>query len=165
LSQEANANRSKLELKLAEAQRGLDRLVDAIADGLITKEEAGQRMPNLRTAVETAKAALATAGEPPKVVTLHPKIVDQYLRDLDRLDAMIAADLSAGDDGLANALRAIVDRVSVIPAPARQAPEIRIEGHLETLLKRSFGECPVRGERGSGRGTRTPDPRIMIPAL
>ncbi|MDA9506117.1 hypothetical protein XI09_16045 [Bradyrhizobium sp. CCBAU 11386] len=136
----AIANRSKLEVKLSDAQRTLDRLVDAIGAGVITVEEAGRRMPALRAEVESAKAALASAGEPPKVVTLHPGVVDQYLRDLARLDQLIAGDLSDGDDGLAQALRAIVDRVSVMPAPARQAPEIRIEGHLETLLKQSFGE-------------------------
>jgi hypothetical protein len=61
------------------------------------------------------------------------------------LDQLIAGDLADGDEGRAKALRAIVDRVSVMPAPAQQAPEIRIEGHLETLLKRSFGDCPIPG--------------------
>lgn len=102
-------------------------------------------MPALRTTVESAKADLAAAGEPLKVVTLHPKVVDQYLRDLDQLDQLIAGDLAESDEGLAKALRAIIDKVSVMPAPARQPPEIRIEGHLEILLKRSFGECSLPG--------------------
>lgn len=88
-SAEANANRSKRKLKLGEAQRRLDRLVDAIAAGVITTEEAGQRMPALRSAVETAKAALAAAGEPLKVVTLHPKVVDRYLQNLEALDRIV----------------------------------------------------------------------------
>lgn len=162
----AAAARAKLEVRLADAQRGVDRLVDAIADGVITKEEAGQRMPALRAALETAKAALAASEEPPKVVTMHPKVVDQYLRDLDRLDQLIAGDLAEGDDGLAKALREIVTQVSVMPAPARQAPEIKIEGYLETLLKQTFEDRSVSGgQHGSGGGTRTPDPRIMIPVL
>jgi hypothetical protein len=75
-------NRAKLELKLSEAQRWLDRLIDAIAAGVITTEEAGQRAPTLRAEVESAKAARAAASEP----RLHPGVVNQYLCDLDRLD-------------------------------------------------------------------------------
>jgi hypothetical protein len=147
-SADAIANRSKLEVKLSDAQRTLDRLVDAIGAGVITMEEAGQRMPALRAEVERAKAALAAVGEPPKVVTLHPGVVDQYLRDLAQLDRMIAGDLAEGDDGLAQALRAIVERVSVMPAPARQAPEVRIEGHLAALLNAAFPDCSVPGVNG-----------------
>jgi hypothetical protein len=67
------------------------------------------------------------------VVTIHPRIVDEYLRDLDRLDQLIADDLAAGDDGLVRALGDILTKVTVMPAPTRQAPEIRIDGYLETL--------------------------------
>jgi site-specific DNA recombinase len=147
----AAAARAKLEVKLADAQRGVDRLVDAIADGVITKEEARERMPALRAELAAAKAALASSEEPPKVVAMHPRVVDQYLRDLDRLDQLIADDLAAGDDGLAKALREIVTKVTVMPAPAREAPLIRIGGYLETLLNQSrFDECSAGGERGSG---------------
>jgi site-specific DNA recombinase len=160
-SSAASSARAKLELKLAEAQRGVDRLVDAIAAGVITTAEAGDRMPALRAEVEQAKAALAAAEEPPKVVSLHPKVVDAYLRDLEHLDRLIQGDLADGDEGLAKALRAIVDRVSVMPAPARRAPEIRIEGHLEALLKQSFGECSIPGVSVvAGEGLEPPTPGL-----
>ena len=83
-----------------------------------------------------AKAALAASGAPPKAVTVHPKIEEQYLRNLDRLDQLIAGDLAAGDDGLAKALREIVSSVTVTPS-AEEMPVIKIEGALETLLNRS----------------------------
>ena len=165
-SASAIANRAKLEVKASDAQRGVDRMIDAIVAGTVTQEEAARRMPELRAELAAAKAALAASEEPPKTVAMHPKVVDQYLRDLDRLDQLIAGDLAAGDDGLAKALRDIVTKVSVMPAPARQPFEIRIEGYLETLLKQSlFADRSSGGELGSGGGTRTPDPRIMIPVL
>ncbi len=49
--------------------------------------------------VVAAKSALAASEGPPKIVAMHPRVVDQYLRDLGRLDQLIADDLAAGDDG------------------------------------------------------------------
>ena len=101
-------------------------------------------MPTLPSDSEAAKAALTASKEPRKVVTMRPKVVDQYLRDLDRLD----------------------HKITVMPAPSRQAPEIKLEGYLKALLKQTFEDHPISGGKyGSGGGTRTPDPRIMIPVL
>ena len=123
-------------------------------------------MPVLRSDLEAAKAALTASKEPAKVVSMHPKVVDPYLRDLDRLDQVIAGDLAEGDDGLAKALREFLTKITVMPAPSRQAPEIKLEGYLEALLKQTFEDHPISGGKyGSGGGTRTPDPRIMIPVL
>jgi hypothetical protein len=119
--------------------------------------------PPLREELAAAKTALAASEEPPKVVAMHPKVVEQYLRDLDRLDQLIADDLVAGDDGLAKALREIITKVTVMPAPTRQAPEIRIEGYLETLLKHArFDECSSGGERGSGGATHLTPPLTLV---
>ncbi len=51
-------------------------------------------------------------------------------------------------------------------AAAKQPLKIKIEGYLQRLMKQAFDDRSVfGGERGSGGGTRTPDPRIMIPVL
>lgn len=165
-SAEAFANRAKLEVRLSDVERGVERLIDAIIAGTVSQEKAAERMPGLQVEVEAAKAALASSEEPPKVVTMHPRVVDEYLRDLDRLDQLIADDLAAGDDGLAKALREILTKVTVMPAPTGQPPRIEIEGYLETLLKQAGSTNVLPGVKiGSGGGTRTPDPRIMIPVL
>ena len=80
-----------------------------------------------------AKVALATSAEPPKTVAMHPKVVDQYIRDLDQLDHLIADDLTAGNDGLAKGPARNRYTVCVIPT-ARQPFEIGIKGYLDTLL-------------------------------
>jgi DNA invertase Pin-like site-specific DNA recombinase len=51
----AAAARAKLEVKLADAERGIDRLIGAIAEGAITTDEARKRMPALRSELEAAK--------------------------------------------------------------------------------------------------------------
>jgi site-specific DNA recombinase len=153
-SSEAIANRSRIEARLAEAQRGLDRMIDAVAAGTLTTDEVGERIPKLRTARDQAKAELAAIGEPAKVVSLHPTAIKDYLQNLDRLAELIGADLAAGDDGLAQALRALVDTVTIMPAPAGEAPEVRIAGHLESLMKldafpaRSFAGGQVVAREG-----------------
>jgi len=134
-SAEAIANKSRTEARLAEAQRALDRMVDALAAGTLTPEDVGDRIPQLRSARDRAKAELAAIGEPAKVVTLHPAAINDYLRNLDRLAEIIGADLAEGDDGIAQALRALVETVTIMPAPAGEAPQVRVAGHLESLLK------------------------------
>jgi hypothetical protein len=59
-------------------------------------------------------------------------------------DQPIADDRAAGDDGLPKALREIITKITVMPAPARQAPEIKVEGHLEILLSETASEATVR---------------------
>jgi DNA invertase Pin-like site-specific DNA recombinase len=133
----AIASRHRLEVRLAEAQRGLDRLIDAVARGTILAEEADARVPQLRAERDAAKAELDAAEQPAKVVTLHPGAVDEYLRNLDRLAELIGADLREDDDGLARALRGLITTVTVLPAPRGEAPLVRLTGHLATLLGRA----------------------------
>jgi hypothetical protein len=116
-SADAIANRSRVKARLAEAQRGLDRMIDAVAAGTITTEEASDRIPKLRAARDQAKAELAAVGEPPKVVSLHPTAIKDYLQNPNRLADIIGSDLAAGDDGLVQALRALVETVTIMPRP------------------------------------------------
>jgi site-specific DNA recombinase len=101
------------------------------------------------------------------VVSLHPAAVDRYLADIKRLSD-IAADAAALDEPeLVATLRSLVDAV-IVHAPANSA-EITIE------IRASLSELTMPGHLvkrtgsggidGSGGGTRTPDPRIMIPVL
>jgi Site-specific recombinases, DNA invertase Pin homologs len=153
-SAQAAANFARLETQLADAQRDLDRIIDAVIKGRITDEEADARLPALREARDSLKRELELAEKPPKVISLHPAVVDEYLRNLDRLAELIGADLAEGDSGLALALRSLIDTVTVMPAPAREAPVIRVSGHLASLLgadvfpQRSFAGGAMVAEEG-----------------
>jgi len=126
--------RARLGHDLAEAQRILDRMIDAHIRGRITDDEAEARLPQLRTARDRIKSELAVCEAPPKVVTLRPAAVDDYLRGLEDLAGLINGDLRDGDDGLAMSMRKFLDKVTVLPAPAGTPPTIVVQGHLEALL-------------------------------
>ncbi|MGQ0485068.1 MAG: recombinase family protein [Hyphomicrobiales bacterium] len=152
-SAQAIANRTRLEARLAEAQRELDRMIDALIKGRITEQEADTRLPALRSARDQAKAELELAEKPPKVISLHPAAIEAYLRDLDRLADLIGADLAEGDDGLAKALRALIETVTVMPAPAGEPPTIRVTGHLASLMgKDVFPQGSFAGGSGGSGG-------------
>lgn len=129
----AFAARSKAEARLAEAQRALDRAIDDRIAGRLSDEEADRRLPALRAERDGLKAALAATDEPPKVVSLHPTAVEQYLRDIDRLADLIADDPDAHDTDLADAVRSMIDSVVVEPAPAHTPPELVVNGSLARL--------------------------------
>jgi hypothetical protein len=59
-SADAIANRAKLEVRLSDAERGGERLIDTIVAGTVSQEKAAERMPGLQAEVEIAKAALAS---------------------------------------------------------------------------------------------------------
>lgn len=126
--------RGRIEAELNAAQKALDRLIDAHIHGRIADDEAIERLPILRAKRDRLRSALAELEEPVKVIALHPSAVDQYLKDIDRLADVINDDLSAGESEAANALRKIVHRVTVQPAPIGTLPTIEVEGRLEALL-------------------------------
>lgn len=153
--------RARAEKSLAEAQRGLDRMIDAVARGTITDAEADQRIPAFRAQRDQAQAELAAIEEPPKVVSLHPAAVKDYLKNLDRMAELIGRDLSEGDDDLAQALRGLIDSVTIVPAPKGEAPIVRITGHLESLLGPAFMSRSATGDQMVAReGLEPPTPGL-----
>jgi site-specific DNA recombinase len=127
------SRRAALEKELAESDRRIDRAIAAIIDGRITEQEAAGHLPALRQrrhALATELAAIGNAG----VIVLRPAAVEIYLRDLQRLESVINADLAIGVDPAANAIRAMIETVTVVPAPAGEAPEIIVRGDLAGLL-------------------------------
>lgn len=152
ISVDAINARSRADAKMAEAQRGLDRMIDAVARGTITDAEADLRIPAFRAQRDQAAADLASTDQPPKVVSLHPAAIKDYLANLDRLAELIGEDLKEGDDGLAQALRQLVDAVTIIPAPAGEVPIVKVSGHLESLIGDKFADRSSAGGEVVARG-------------
>jgi site-specific DNA recombinase len=124
--------RSSIDAEIADIDRQLERAVAAVIAGRITNEEADAHLPMLRRRRVELAAELATIGAP--VVMLRPAAVDSYLRDLDRLPDLINADLGAGDDGAAKAIRSLIETVTIMPAPAGTIPGIMVVGDLRSLI-------------------------------
>lgn len=150
--------RAAIERKLAAAEREHDRVYRAFVKGLIEEEDLERDLPPLKAARDQLRAQLAAADEPPRVVTLHPTAVSAYLQAIDTLSRTIAEGEEHGGEAK-EALRALVDRITVEPADAGSQPTLTIEGHLTSLIgARHIPTTSVGGADGSGRGTHTAPP-------
>ncbi len=80
LAAETIREREKLERGLAEAKREFDRMFLAYRKGYLSLEEADERLPASKAEPEWIVADLASAGEEPKVIALHPTATADPLR-------------------------------------------------------------------------------------
>ena len=134
LASDAVKRRAQLERRFADAQRELDRSIDLAIKGVLGEREAAERLPELRAARDRAQAELAGADEPPKLISLHPAALRDYLRSIDRLEATIMAGREHGEESTA-ALRDLIEAISVSPAPdGANGAQIEIRGHLTALI-------------------------------
>ena len=159
---------TKLARRDAEIGRELDRLVDAIAKGRGDVDSLLTRIDGLEKERRDTKAALATAGTATEIITLHPASIERYAADVNRL-ADLAAEKSdfAESDELITILRRLVDAVVIHAAPGTGDFSVEVKGRLAELTGSDAFPSRSKGgvNGGSERGTRTPDPRIMIPVL
>ncbi len=74
-------------------------------------------------------------GEPPKIIALHPAVIGDYERKLERLEAAIAEDIGVGQSEHVAAIRDLVQTVTVSrPTQQPNVVEIVITGRLNVLL-------------------------------
>jgi len=132
---------------LAVAQHPLDRLINANIRGVVTDEEAAERLPEHRAERDRIKIELQVCEQPPTVMALPPSAVDDYLNSLDRLADVMNENLALDQSEAARVLRQLIERVTIIPALAGTAPTIEVSGRLETLLDLpTFAQGSVSGD-------------------
>jgi site-specific DNA recombinase len=134
LAGDAIRNHSKIHARLASIDREIERTVAALIKGTITEAEAEKHLPELRQERARLAAQAAQAGNPAQVVSLHPAAVTAYLRDLERLDEAVNAGIAEGNPEINEAVRNLVETVTVLPAPAGTLPDIQVTGHLASLV-------------------------------
>jgi DNA invertase Pin-like site-specific DNA recombinase len=134
LAAKAQRNRSRQEAKLAEAERELDRALNALIKGRLSDDEADRILPLIRERIASAKAGLASLEELPKSVALHPGAVAAYLGTVDRLAESLRDHTAAGGDrgSLIADFRALVESVTV----HRTATgfDVEVKGKLAALI-------------------------------
>lgn len=132
--------------------RHIERAVAAVIRGQITEAEAEAHLPSLRARHAALTVELAALTAPLPVIELRPAAVDAYLSNLWRLDHMINAKLADGEEGPANAVRAMIDSVTIVPTPSGTMPGIVVRGDLGSLLGlNAFANSPnVGGTDGAG---------------
>jgi site-specific DNA recombinase len=132
LAKENTGKRGAQERALAQAQREIDRIVDSIARGTISDEEARKRLSEPRRRRDAAQAELAALAPPAKGVELHPAAVTRYLAAIDDLAATLSRRLVVGDEEVASALRELISAVVIHPA-GKEEPKIEVTGRLAQL--------------------------------
>src|SRR5262249_35023245 len=95
---EGAGKRATLERTLGQAKREIARIVDQIARGTISEEEARSRLPELRRRRDDAQAKLAALAPPAKVVDLHPSAVARYLAAVEDLAGTLGRRAVHGDE-------------------------------------------------------------------
>jgi site-specific DNA recombinase len=122
--------RKNLTAELAAVERRIEPAVAAIIEGQITRDEARVHLQALRARRVEIAGQLAAIEAPAAIIKLKPAAVDSYLRDLERLEEVINADLADGDEGAAQAIRRYVTTVTVMPADSGEPPGIILRGSL-----------------------------------
>jgi hypothetical protein len=150
LAASAVAKRSRIEHRLGELDREIDRLVDAIAKGLGDPAVLGPKSTTLNEERKRLTAELETAPATPDVVALHPAALARYEQQLQRLQDALASSVAAGDAEPAQAMRDLVQTVTVFRDNSKSGGVIvEITGRLNALLGENAYPNRVKGVWGS----------------
>ena len=144
--------RLRKETRLGEVQREFKRVYNSYVKGMITEEETGPLLAQLREEREALKAELATMGPTANVVTLHPGAVKRYLEVVNDLATSLPYRRVASDEGISTALRELVSSVTIAPTTDREKPTITIAGRLAVLVGADLFPH-ARGDIGGSGGT------------
>lgn len=128
--------------------RRAERLVDQVADGVITGATVRDRLAALEARRAELDEELATSASH-EVIALHPRTADRYRamvasleRALDRSDSEAAIEAR-------NLVRQLIDTVLVAPLPARGKFALTVQGKIAALVNQD-GEDTMKVGAGAG---------------
>lgn len=134
LAADLTSRRNSIERRLAQARREIDRMVEAVAKGVLEDSEVAARMPGLRAERNRLEAELAGVDVPPNVVTLHPATVQRYREQVENLARALNNHMAEGEKEPAEAFRSLVAAVVVHRKHDDGGFDIEIKGKLAALI-------------------------------
>ena len=155
---EARRQRANLDKMHAKAKAEIERIVGAIAKGIISDDEAVRLLGPARAERERVEAKLATAESFTNVVELHPQAVQRFKENIEELAAILTTPEATPDLTLIGGFRSLVEAVIVQPREAGQEYEVRIRGHLAALMGAEVSAVVV-----VARGRYLQSPRQILP--
>ena len=171
--------------ELQDVKGKIARILEAIEDGAGGRTTAA-RLVELEARQAQLESEIAEAEAGP--VEVLPQAAEIYARQIAGLQAALAGAKPADQAAAFAKIRSIVTRVEIAPAKADGEIEVAVIAATGEFLAAQKGKAaagipdgrlsemgadttqnnqgtPLGVLRGSGGGTRTPDPRIMIPVL
>jgi site-specific DNA recombinase len=123
------AKRSRIERRLAEIEREIDRGTRSLIKGLTPAEAIG---PVLTALTQEKNQLAAELAESPseEIVELHPAAIERYLTTITELETALNRHIRR-NDSIAAALHELIESVSVHPRNGE--PELKIKGRLAAL--------------------------------
>lgn len=124
----------KLDRRLAAIDGELNRATSLLIKGILDEEKGAEQIRELkqeRTSLLEERTAIENV-EPD--LTIHPGITNSYLASLENLEAALRGPEGPLEAEEFDALRNLVDKITVTPADAASATSIEVEGDLARLL-------------------------------
>jgi DNA invertase Pin-like site-specific DNA recombinase len=129
----ATRDRTQIEKRLAVVAGSIERIVAAVADGVMTGDEAREKLSGLRQERSGLDARLADAVREADVIELHPEAVRAYREHLKTLAAVMGDAIADADPDVIEAFRGLVEGVIVTPGGRYEPPLVEIRGRLAAL--------------------------------
>jgi site-specific DNA recombinase len=131
---QARAARAKQEAELAEVKRRAGRLVDQVADGVLSGAAVKDKLDALERQREHLETAL-TVGGPDQALVLHAGLPQRFRQLVERMHLVLAEPDTHERLAARDAFRALLNRVVVTPT-GRGEFEITVETNMAALLAR-----------------------------
>lgn len=157
--------RHQLQRELGEAERRSARLVDQIADGMLSGRAVADKLAALEARRGELEAELAKAADP-SPIALHPEAPARYRAMIERLQEALPAGHEPEDQAARQALRELVKAVWVHPEPGAGNFSLSIDGDLgplvdmgaqgETAWAAGSGSASSAGTTRRGTASSTP---------
>lgn len=120
--------------------------MDAIAKGHGDPSILGPRSTALGAERERISEELRSEPPAAKEVALHPTILKRYEEQLGRLEEALTKGISSGDGEAAEAIRDLIDTVTVFRDPSRiGGVTVEILGRLNALLGEKLSQTKSKG--------------------
>jgi site-specific DNA recombinase len=132
LAAEKFRQRGRLESKLAEVQRSLDRMWSDYETERVPVEILGPRMKEAQAQKVALLEELETQPEPEKVVGLHPAALQHYEQLVGQLNEVFGRGVTSDNEEAAEKIRELVAKVVV--KPSDEGFKIELQGRLALLM-------------------------------
>lgn len=129
-----NANRARIERRMGQVTREIDRLIDSFAKGFIEEGELKDRLPPLRAERQKLEADLAGADKPPEIISLHPAALARYREQVENLNRALSANVLGDDQEPVRALRELVSAIIVHQTAPGEPISVDVRGRLAAVV-------------------------------